>query len=109
MQQKLNLNEYIHSLIQLPTFNLTVHYLILECYTIGGGENGVECKLPWIDWMNNTHLDCANPDNDSEGDWCPIEVNAAGEYEPKSGKWGYCNSKCPRDHEGKSKNNWYLI
>ena len=31
----------------------------------------------------------ANPENDSEGDWCPTEVNADGEYEPKSGKWAF--------------------
>ena len=32
------------------------------------------------------------------GDWCPTELNEDGKFEPKSGKWGYCNDNCPSDY-----------
>ena len=63
------------------------------------------CVMTWTYPINGvTYTGCANPDGDTNGTWCPTEVNAAGEFEPKSRKWGYCNSKCPKDLEGKYKN-----
>ena len=40
---------------------------------------------------------CANPHNDPKGDWCPTELNADGEFEKKSGNWGYCSDYCRKD------------
>ena len=39
---------------------------------------------------------CANPHHDALGDWCPTELNINGEFEAKSGKWGYCSNNCPK-------------
>ena len=68
----------------------------IACITIGGEVSGKPCKFPWIYPINNiTYLGCANPHKDSKGNWCPTEVNEAGEFVTKSGNWGYCSDNCP--------------
>ena len=74
---------------------------ILACLTNGGEDPNAHCILEWTYPVNGlTYKGCANPDVDPGGDWCPTEVNEDGQFEPKSGKWGYCSENCRRDHEG---------
>ena len=62
-------------------------------------QEDTPCILPWIDPINELeHTGCSKSDNDTLGDWCPTEVNEHGKFEPKSGKWGYCNESCPSDY-----------
>ena len=88
----------------------TNHHFILACKTtINGTMNAtfespdpeMPCVSSWTYPINGmTYSGCANPDNDPGGDWCPTMVNQDGNYEPKSRRWGYCNDKCPKDHQG---------
>ena len=65
---------------------------------MGGDVPEKPCKFPWIYPINNmTYLGCANPHEDSKGDWCPTDLNADGEFEINSGNWGYCNDNCRKD------------
>ena len=102
----------IYRIFSSNNFNTyTGSVFVSGCHTVKGSGKypDMPCVMSWTYPINGVnYTGCANPDDVSGGDWCPTEVNEAGEYEPKSEKWGYCNSKCPRDHEGKSKNN-YLI
>ena len=74
---------------------------ILVCYTkkgVGGNPNAPCASLIWTYAKNGkTYKGCANPDKASGGNWCPTEVNEKGIYEPKSMKWGYCNTNCRID------------
>ena len=52
------------------------------------------CVLPWIHGLSNTtHQECANPDGDVKGLWCPTEVDENG-YWFSPMKWGYCDENC---------------
>ena len=73
-------------------------FLILACLTYNGEVSDKPCIFPWFYPSNGAnYAGCAYPHNDLIGDWCPTEVNEAGEYVAKSGNWGYCNDICRRD------------
>ena len=67
-----------------------------------GQQANKPCKFPWKHsrtggtWYNG----CANPDNDSVGEWCPTELDADSTYKAGQGKWGYC---APKRGENKEK------
>ena len=70
--------------------------IVLGCVTNGGEAPNKPCKSTWT-FFGREYKGCANPFHDPKGDWCPTELNAANEFVPKSGKWGYCSSNCKRD------------
>ena len=56
---------------------------ISGCHTVkeSGSYPDMPCVMSWTYPINGvTYKGCANPDGDTNGQWCPTEVNAAGEY-----------------------------
>ena len=60
-----------------------------------GPDSFKQCAFPFV-YNEEIYYGCPS---DYLGPWCATKVDQNGNYIPKQGSWGYCNSACPV-HEG---------
>ena len=74
-------------------------WIFSECLTLAisngmiSSDHDKPCIFPWkhSDTGGTWYTGCANPDDDSGGNWCPTKLGANRVYQSGSGEWGYCN------------------
>ena len=77
-------------------FQIFNNNCISECFTLRGPDTYTQCVFPFV-YNEATYHGCPS---DYLGPWCATKVDDNGNYVPKKGFWGYCNSACPLQ-EGK--------